>query len=128
MFTLLQISDLHRAVSEPFSNEEIMSSLVADVERYPTERPSISKPDAIIVSGDLVQGLPLRSPSYPAGLVAQYEVALDLLKRLTDTFLAGDRSKRPSRISVLAPSEGALAGGRPGSDRGASNETCDGWR
>lgn len=93
MFTLLQISDLHRAASEPFSNEEIMSSLVADVERYPTDRPSISKPDAIIVSGDLVQGLPLHSPTYPAGLVAQYEVALDLLKRLTDMFLAGDRAK-----------------------------------
>ena len=94
MFTLLQISDLHRAASEPFSNEEIMSSLVADVARYPNRTPpSISKPDAIIVSGDLVQGLLLGSPAYPAGLIAQYEVALDLLKRLTDTFLGGDRSK-----------------------------------
>src|SRR4051794_156320 len=72
MFTLLHIPDLHRSANEPFRNEEIMSSLVADVERYPSERPSISKPDAIIVSGDLVQGLPLRSPAYPAGLVAQY--------------------------------------------------------
>lgn len=93
MFTVLQISDLHRAVNEPFSNEEIMSSLVADVERYPNERPAISKPDAIIVSGDLVQGLPVRSPAYPSGLIAQYEVAFDLLKRLADTFLGGDRSK-----------------------------------
>lgn len=93
MFTLLHISDLHRAANEPFSNEEIISSLVADVNRYPSERPTISKPDAIIVSGDLVHGLPLRSAAYPAGLVAQYEIALDLLKRLTDTFLGADRSK-----------------------------------
>lgn len=93
MFTLLQISDLHRAANEPFSNEEIMSSLVADVARYPNEQPAISKPDAIVVSGDLVQGLPLQSPTYPAGLVAQYEVALELLKRLADTFLGGNRSK-----------------------------------
>jgi hypothetical protein len=93
MFTLLQISDLHRATNEPFSNEEIISSLVADIERYPNERPAISKPDAIVVSGDLVQGLPLRSPAYPSGLVAQYEVAFELLERLADTFLCGDRSK-----------------------------------
>lgn len=87
------MSDLHRSANEPFSNDEIISSLVADVGRYHSERPSISKPDAVIVSGDLVQGLPLRSPEYPAGLVAQYEVALDLLKRLADTFVDGDRTK-----------------------------------
>jgi Calcineurin-like phosphoesterase len=93
LFTILQLSDLHRAANEPFSNEEIMSSLVADVSRYPSERPPISKPEAIIVSGDLVQGLPLRATAYPAGLVAQYEVALELLKRLAETFVGGDHSK-----------------------------------
>jgi hypothetical protein len=93
LFTILQISDLHRAANEPFSNEEIISSLVADVGRYHSERPSISEPDAVIVSGDLVQGLTIGSSEYPAGLVAQYEVALDLLKRLADTFVVGDRSK-----------------------------------
>lgn len=93
MFTLLQLSDLHRSNQEPFTNEEIISSLVADVERYSVERPPITKPNAIIVSGDLVQGLPLGSPTYPAELIAQYEVALDLLKRLADTFLGGDRSQ-----------------------------------
>lgn len=93
MFTVLHISDLHRAVNEPFSNEEIISSLLADVVRYPLERPPISKPNAIVVSGDLVQGLSLDSTTYPAGLVAQYEVAFDLLRRLADTFLEGDRSK-----------------------------------
>ncbi len=93
MFTLLHISDLHRSVDEPFTNEEIMSSLVADVARYPYGQPTISKPDAIIISGDLVQGLALGSPHYPSGLVAQYEVAFDLLKRMADIFLDGDRSK-----------------------------------
>ena len=73
MFTLLHISDLHRAVAEPFSNDEIMSSLLADMEqRYPTESPPIAKPDAIVVSGDLVQGLPLgnyRLDSSRSGIV-----------------------------------------------------------
>jgi len=93
MFTLLHLSDLHRSAAEPFTNDEIVSSLVADMGRYSSESPPIAKPDAIIVSGDLVQGLPLDSPAYPDGLVNQYEVALDLLNRLADGFLAGDRSK-----------------------------------
>src|SRR5437763_1334274 len=93
MFSILQISDLHRSKGEPFSNDEIISSLVADVGRYPSERPSISKPNAIVVSGDLVQGLRLGDAAYSGGLVEQYEVALDLLERLADTFLDGDRSR-----------------------------------
>ncbi len=93
MFTLLHISDLHRAEAEPFSNDEIMSSLVADMERYPTDCPPIAKPDAIIVSGDLVQGLRVGASDYPDGLVKQYEEAYDLLTRLSDKFLGGDRSK-----------------------------------
>lgn len=93
MFTLLQLSDLHRSEMEPFSNEEIVSSLIADVARYSSENPAISKPDAIIISGDLVQGLPLGCASYPGGLSKQYEAAVDLMARLADTFLGGDRSK-----------------------------------
>jgi hypothetical protein len=89
----MHISDLHRAVAEPLSNDEILSSLIADVTRYETEKPSIAKPDAIIVSGDLVQGLPLGSPAYSGGLVNQYKVTFDLLVKLADAFLAGDRSK-----------------------------------
>lgn len=80
-------------MNEPFTNDEIMSSLVADTGRYPSERPPISKPDAIIVCGDLVQGLPLGSAAYPAELGKQYVAAYDLMQRLVDTFLAGDRSK-----------------------------------
>ncbi len=92
MFTILHISDLHRAAAEPFGNDEILSSLLADSGRHSSESPPIAKPDAIIVSGDLVQGLPLKSPDYPNGIVKQYEAAFDLLVRLTETFLAGNRS------------------------------------
>ena len=92
MFTILHLSDLHRSSAEPFSNDEILSSLRADMDRYPSEHPSIAKPDAIIISGDLVAGLLLGAPTYPAGLVQQYEVACDLLIRLADTFLGGNRS------------------------------------
>jgi hypothetical protein len=93
MFTLLHLSDLHRAAAEPISNDEIMSSLISDRARLGTEQPPIATPDAIIVSGDLVQGLPPRSLAYPEGLMQQYDAALDLLTRLADAFLEGDRSR-----------------------------------
>src|SRR5436189_4412316 len=93
MFTILHLSDLHRSAKEPLNNDEIISALRADVDRYPTETPAISVPDAIVVSGDLVQGLPLRSAKYPADLDEQYNVAVELLERLSDTFLGGDRAK-----------------------------------
>jgi hypothetical protein len=93
VYTILHISDLHRSTSYPFSNEEIVSALHSDIARAAREDPPISFPDAIIVSGDLVQGLPLDSSQYPNGLREQYRVSLQLLIYLTETFVSGDRSK-----------------------------------
>ena len=93
MYTLLHISDLHRSADQPISNKELMSSLIADFQRSAQENPSLPKPDAIIISGDLVEGLPLQSNRYPDALIQQYEEALDLLVSLAEEFVNGDRSR-----------------------------------
>ena len=93
IFTILHLSDLHRSGTDPISNAELLSSLVADGERYVAAAPSISPPDAIVVSGDLVQGLPMGSADYPEGLERQYDEALEFLQGLAAHFLDGDRSK-----------------------------------
>lgn len=93
MFTLLHLSDLHRSSADPISNAELVSGLIADAGRHGQETPPISQPDAIIVSGDTVQGMGLGATNYPDELQRQYEETLDLLIRLSDEFLDGDRSK-----------------------------------
>ncbi len=53
----------------------------------------MTRPDAIVVSGDLVEGLLLGSTEYPAALREQYQIAEKLLISLVDEFLRGDRSR-----------------------------------
>lgn len=93
MFTIMQIADLHRSDAAPVSNDELISCLIADQERMGTETPAISRADAIVVCGDLVQGQPLGGPGYPEVLQEQFRDALELLIRLADTFFHGDRSR-----------------------------------
>src|SRR5438105_1894721 len=93
MLTLLHISDLHRSSSDPISNSEIVSALLTDRNGFSRELPAVSQPDAIVVSGDLVQGVTLDSADYPAELEGQYEVAFDLLMELANRFVDGDRSR-----------------------------------
>ena len=93
MYTIMHISDLHRSEAAYISNEELLSCLFADCQRFHEESPSISIPNAIIVTGDLIQGLPLGSADYPAKLARQYDVALELMIGLAENFLDGDRSR-----------------------------------
>ncbi|MGB2728739.1 MAG: metallophosphoesterase [Halobacteriota archaeon] len=93
MYTLMHISDIHRSEVDFISNAELLSCLLTDRDRYSTENPSISKPDAIEICGDLIQGLPLGSSDYPEALKKQYEEAFDLLIKIADAFVEGDRSK-----------------------------------
>jgi 3',5'-cyclic AMP phosphodiesterase CpdA len=92
-FTLLHISDLHRAESDPIGNAELLSTLLADGERARREHPAIGAPDAIIVTGDLVQGVRLGHPDPETELSAQWQVAGAFLARLADELLEGDRSR-----------------------------------
>jgi len=93
MYTLMQISDLHRSEADPISNDELVSCLLADHERFQRETPTIAKPDAIVITGDLVQGLSLGSSKYPAELETQYNEAIELISKLSDAFVGGDRAK-----------------------------------
>lgn len=93
MYTLMHISDLHHPKYHFLSNRELLSCLLSDRDRFTIENPRISFPDAILISGDLVQGLPLGSPDYPKALEEQYTEASSLLEALADNFLEGDRSK-----------------------------------
>jgi hypothetical protein len=93
MYTLMHISDLHHPKHRFLSNREMLSCLLADRDRFNIENPKISSPNAILISGDLVQGIPLDSTDYPDALEAQYTEALSLLEALADNFLEGDRAK-----------------------------------
>ena len=93
MYTIMHISDLHRSEAAYISNDELLSCLSADYQRFQEESPSISIPNAIVVTGDLVQGLPLGSSDYPAKLARQYDVALELMIGFAENFLDGDRSR-----------------------------------
>lgn len=93
MYTILHVSDLHRTGAGPISNAELLSGLIADSERAKRETPSIAPPDAIVVSGDLIEGLPIGSEEYPEDLKKQYKEAEELLVALTNEFLDGDRSR-----------------------------------
>jgi hypothetical protein len=90
---ILHVSDLHRSPAEPIDNDELISSLVADRDLYRGEEPPVPVPEAVVVSGDLVQGATPGSADPDAEVREQYEVALDFLSRLADRFAAGDRSR-----------------------------------
>ncbi|MEI8354630.1 MAG: metallophosphoesterase [Deltaproteobacteria bacterium] len=93
MYSILHISDLHRSPEDPISNDELISSLRADRHRYIQENSAIQPPDAIVVSGDIIQGVPLNNANYSTELRMQYDVAENFLSRLCEEFLGGDRSK-----------------------------------
>lgn len=93
MYTIMHISDLHRSPTHPISNDELLSCLVADQERQRREIPPISPPDAIIVTGDLIQGVPLDFDDYTSELHRQYNVAREFLIELAQRLIDGDRSR-----------------------------------
>ncbi len=93
MFCILHITDLHRAKGDPISNAELISALISDRDRYLHEDPPIAPPQAIVVSGDIIQGVALGHNDPQTELAAQYEVAHQLLVELADRFLGGDRTK-----------------------------------
>ena len=92
-FSILHISDLHRSPNDPISNDELISALVSDRDRYIREDPQISAPNAIVVSGDIIQGVPLGTKNFSKEIVDQYAVAEEFLDELVCRFLDGDRSR-----------------------------------
>lgn len=92
-FSILHISDLHRSPADPISNEELLSALVSDRDRYVREDPPVAAPEAIVVSGDIIHGVGLGTAAHASALAAQYEVAAAFLDELVQRFLNGDRSR-----------------------------------
>lgn len=93
MYSILHISDLHRSPEDPISNDELISTLRADRHRYVSEEPAIRTPDAIVISGDIIQGVPLVTNNHLEELRRQYSIAEDFLARLCEEFIGGDRSR-----------------------------------
>lgn len=93
MYSILHISDLHRSPRDNITNAELISALVSDRRRYANEVPSIRGPDAIVISGDIVQGVVDGVTDAEAALAQQYESALAFIVELADRFVDGDRSR-----------------------------------
>ena len=93
MYSILHISDLHQSKAEPIPNETLIASLLADRNRFSIETPSIRRPDAMVVSGDIVAGVQLGHSEYSKTLKDQYAVAQDFLARLTERLFEGDRAR-----------------------------------
>lgn len=93
MISVLHLSDLHRSVDDPISNEELLVALSTDRARYTRAPIPIKAPDAIVVSGDIIQGVGLGYSESRKELDAQYQVAEQFLAMLADEFLKGDRSQ-----------------------------------
>lgn len=93
MFTILHISDLHRSREEPIDNDSLIAALLGDSDRYLGETPPVPQPGAIVVSGDLIQGVGIGADKWVDSICDQYRVAGAFLDQLATRFLAGDRSK-----------------------------------
>jgi 3',5'-cyclic AMP phosphodiesterase CpdA len=77
--TILHISDLHRTPGAEVTNDALLDSLERDRERHHREDPPIDNPDIIVVSGDLVHGVPQHAAGPAAHLSAQYNEAHSFL-------------------------------------------------
>lgn len=86
--SVLQISDLRRDQVNPIGNQVLIDSLQRDRDRYSTkEEPNISRPNLIIVNGDIVQGVTHGTHDAEAKLQHQYDEAHAFLTDLADQFV-----------------------------------------
>jgi hypothetical protein len=93
VFSILHISDLHRSATDNITNDELVSALVGDRSHYLRENPPIRAPDAIFISGDIIQGVPVGATDAASKLAEQYATAESFIVELTKHFVGGDRSK-----------------------------------
>jgi Calcineurin-like phosphoesterase len=92
--SILHISDLHRDPDNPIRNDVLLTSLESDRKHYSMhESPAVRRPDIVVVSGDIVQGVKANAPEAELKLRVQYDEALDYLNQLTDRFVGGDHSR-----------------------------------
>lgn len=92
-FTILHISDLHRSPDDLVKNLPLLASLDADIDHWAQESERIPRPDAVVVSGDLVRGVRVGTADFERELDRQYADALDFLVGLADDVVGCDRSQ-----------------------------------
>lgn len=88
-YTILHISDFHKDKDQHFDN--LLLSLRNDAESYVNEQ--IPKPEIIVISGDLVQGVRKTDESAKQELKRQYEEVAEFLEKLVVEFLNGDKRR-----------------------------------
>jgi len=92
--TIIQFSDLH--ISSVFqSNRAFVSSILSDIKRQKVEQPPISKPNILIICGDLIQGVDRNLPIRKASQLIrnQYKKAEDVLNQLCQALFEGDKNR-----------------------------------
>lgn len=92
--SILHISDLHRDLKNPMSNQVLLNSLELDREQYTSRGdPRIKAPNIVIVSGDIIQGVDPSDTDAEAMLQKQYDEALSFLEDLANRFVEGDKQR-----------------------------------
>lgn len=91
--SILHLSDLHRDASNPITNVALLESLAREKERYVRATPSIRPPDLIVISGDIVVGVPPDVTNADELLANQYSEASYFLSQLAELFLDGRRAR-----------------------------------
>ncbi|MDD2465411.1 MAG: metallophosphoesterase [Desulfobulbus sp.] len=91
--SILHISDLHRDPTQGIGNGPLVRSLLNDRDRYIVGTPAIASPSLIVVSGDIVYGVPAAHPTPNDTLATQYQEAEAFLIELANSFLNGDRQR-----------------------------------
>ena len=95
MPTLLHISDLHRTSDPRLDNDDLLTAIFSDANRWASER--IPWPDLIVVSGDLVQGVSVDDANSDAKIATQYAEACVFLQKLAAKFV----DSNPSRVIIV---------------------------
>lgn len=92
---IMQLSDLHRKISAFPTNKAFVSSIVSDIARYTSEEIPVSKPNILVVCGDIVQGSN-RTASFEEStqeIEQQYDEATDILNQLSTVLFGGDKQR-----------------------------------
>lgn len=91
--SILHISDIHRNQDGKVDNQALITSLIQDTDSY-TQNEGISKPDLIIVSGDIIFGsVNADFDSAIKEIEDQYIEAENFLNELVVEFLNGDKNR-----------------------------------
>ena len=91
MPTILHISDLHRTSGPRLNNDDLLAAIFSDATRWQEE--GIPWPDLIVLSGDVIQGVPVDIQEPDLAIAAQYAEATDFLEKLAAKFVDCDRSR-----------------------------------